>query len=266
MPSVFSRILSILSSHDSEVNSTEEVKEQNLPPISQEPIMIPTYRVEGDFDGRCICDLNIHDYVELTASPWDIPKDDSRPVYYIDLFEIAGGHAKTPSGGKRYDNYQFLSTGSSLRLFHHVTNRHDKNAIAVFSGNNPISEDDILGYVPQDFNKDVLNAYNRGLLIEAYVSYIKEWFKDRDVNEVRPQYNANMVIKGFPKADAGFDDILYSRCHLSRNIIESMFSVGLNCSASIRKAPDKQILAIKGIGHKLLQRVRELFPKIDSDI
>jgi len=187
-------------------------------------------------------------------------------VYYIDLIEIAGGHAKTPSGGKRYDNYQYLSTGSSLRLYHHVTNIHDKNAIAVFSGNNQINENDILGYVPRDFNKDILNAFDRGLLIEAHVSYIKEWFKDRDVNEERPQYNANMVIKGFPKADAGFDDILYSRCHLSRKTIESMFSVGLNCLESIRNAPDKEILAIKGVGPKLLQRIRETFPKIEPDI
>lgn len=224
-------------------------------------ITIPTYRVEGDFDGRCHCDLNPMNYVELTASPRDLPKDDSRPVLYLDLVEVVGGHAKKPNGGVRYDNYILLNKNEQLRLFHHTTNRHDKNAIAVFSGRIRIFEDDILGYVPRDRNNEVLAAFARGFLIEAYISHIKEWYRDRDTDEKRPLYDANMVIKGFPKADAHFEDILYSRCHLSLKSIKILFSTGLNSQDSLCSATDQQLLAVDGIGPVLLQRIRTHYPR-----
>lgn len=205
--------------------------------------------------------MGIDEYKEITAPLHNIPNDGSRPILYINLVDIVGGHAKTPSGERRYDNYGSLTTASNLQLFHHRSNKRDKNAIAVFPYLPYFCEDFILGHVPRDYNKVILEASKEGLIISATVSYINEWFRNNDEYCEFPRYDANMIIKGYPKGDSPLIDLLYSRCHLSYAIAESFILAGFNSPESISAADDKELLAVKGVGPKSLFLLRKAYPK-----
>jgi len=209
-------------------------------------------------DGRMPSRLPERDYSELTAPPMEIP-DNARPVHII-FTELVGGHAKNENGVQRYEDYWQLKSGAYLRLFIHRSNRYDKNAVAVFYAEDVLFESNELGHIPKIDNKEVIAKFNEGLLLEARVSRVHEWYKLKDVDEEHPQYDVSVRVNCYPGLDAPFDLILYSKGYLSTDIISEFSKKGLGSPASISAATDQELLSISGVGPKRLAHLRTLFP------
>jgi len=203
--------------------------------------------------------LSDDDFVEITSLNYDKINEEQRPVFYIDLVELVGGFAKTPSGFKRYENYVVLKKYEDVRLFWHVSNKHDKNAIAVFPSCLTLNEDRILGYVDKERNKDIICAFKEGLLIFSYISYINCWKKINKHDEIIEEYSANMVIKGFPKEDAPLSELLFSHCYMSWKVIKNFIDAGFNSPDIIRAASDKDLKKVYGVGPKIIERIHKYF-------
>lgn len=142
----------------------------------------------------------------------------------------------------------------------HRSNRYDKNAVAVFYAEDVLFESNELGHIPKIDNKEVIAKFNEGLLLEARVSRVHEWYKLKDVDEEHPQYDVSVRVNCYPGLDAPFDLILYSKGYLSTDIISEFSKKGLGSPASISAATDQELLSISGVGPKRLAHLRTLFP------
>ncbi len=209
-------------------------------------------------DGRMPSRLPVDEYDELTAAPLSIP-DGSRPFYCI-CTELVGGHAKNEEGKQRFEDYWELRDGTYLRLFHHKTNKYDKLAISVFLADSFLSESSELGHIPRADKKIVFEKFKEGLLLEARVTHLKEWYKLKDVNEEHPQYDVSIGIYCYPGLNAPFDVVLYSRGYLSDSVINEFLKRGWNSPEAISATTDRELRSVKGVGPKALARLRALFP------
>lgn len=181
-------------------------------------------------------------------------------IVYEKIFaDIVGIRYDNPDGTPRRENFWGLDQGDQVYLFRHKDNPKDKNAVAVFPSYVPTGQltvSDQLGFLPREVAKDVVARVEKGFSVVAEIDYLKEWYLSRDEWMEDPRYDCRLRLKFFIPDSAEIQDLLRFKFGLQPSVVKVLMDAGISSISDLSRMSDKELLAIKGLGPKALERIR----------